>query len=247
MKLLGIIGGIAPESTIEYYRAIVAAYRRRRPGRGYPQLVIDSIDLDRLLALVGAGELEALTAWLADELARLERAGARLALLASNTPHIVFDELRRRSPIPLISIVETAADEAAAMGMKRVGLFGTRFTMRGPVYPAVFSRSGIEVVVPSDGDLDLIHERYIAELVEGVFLPETREALLAIVERMRRESAIDGVVLGGTELPLLLRGAESAVPLLDTSRFHAERAVSEMLAEDDEETAPHVSSGVRQR
>jgi aspartate racemase len=232
MKLLGIIGGIAPESTIEYYRSIVAAYRRRRPGAGYPHILIDSIDLDRLLALVGAGELEALTAWLCDELGRLERAGARIALLASNTPHIVFEELRRRSPVPLISIVEAAAGEAAAAGMKRVGLFGTRFTMRGGFYPAAFARFGIEVVLPDDADLDLVHEKYVTELIEGVFLPETRKAFLAVVERMRRKSAIDGVILGGTELPLLLRGVESAVSLLDTSRIHAERAVAEMLAEE---------------
>jgi aspartate racemase len=235
MKLLGIIGGIAPESTVAYYRFIVAAYRRRRPGTGYPPVLIDSIDLDRLLALVGAGELEALTAWLCDELARLERAGARIALLAANTPHIVFEELRSRSPIPLISIVEAAANEAGAAGMKRVGLFGTRFTMRGGFYPAVFARFGIQVALPDDADLDLIHDRYVTELIEGVYLPETREALLAVVERMRRDSAIDGVVLGGTELPLLLGGAESAVPLLDTSRIHVEHAVTEMLAEEPED------------
>ncbi|MDQ6893856.1 MAG: amino acid racemase [Acidobacteriota bacterium] len=238
MKLLGIIGGIAPESTVEYYRSIVAAYRRRRPGAGYPRILIDSIDLDRLLALVGAGELEALTAWLCDELARLERAGVRLALLASNTPHIVFEELRRRSPLPLISIVEAAADEASEAGMKRVGLFGTRFTMRGGFYAAAFARFGIEVVLPDDADLDFVHQKYVTELVEGVFLPETRKALLEIVERMRRDSAIDAVILGGTELPLLLRGAESAVPLLDTSRIHVERAVTEMLADEPTEGGP---------
>ncbi|HYK42161.1 MAG TPA: amino acid racemase [Thermoanaerobaculia bacterium] len=235
MKLLGIIGGIAPESTIEYYRLIIAAWRRRRPGEGYPALLINSIDVERLLALTGAGELAALTAWLAEELARLERAGARLALLAANTPHIVFDELQSRSPMRLISIVEAAADYAAAQGMRKVGLFGTRFTMRGGFYEPAFARAGIEIVVPREEDADFIHAKYVGELIHGVFRAETREALLAIIERMRTGSAIDGVVLGGTELPLVLRGAESPVPLLDTARIHAERAVDEMLGDDPED------------
>lgn len=232
MKRLGIVGGIAPESTIEYYRHIVAAYRARRPDGSYPFLVIDSIDLKRLLDLAGAGDLAKLTDYLLDSVGRLARAGADFGLLASNTPHLVFDAVAGRSPIPLVSIVETAAREAKSLGWKRAALFGTRFTMRADFYPRVFAREGIAIVLPGDADLERIHEKYMAELVEGVFLPATREEMLAVVERMRRKEGIDGVVLGGTELPLLLnRGtAASTVPLLDTSRVHAERAVAEMLA-----------------
>lgn len=230
MRMLGIVGGIAPESTVEYYRLIVATYRARRPDGSYPPLVITSIDLKRLLDLVGAGDLSGLTRYLLEELERLARAGAELALLASNTPHIVFDDLRRQSPLPLISIVEGAAEAAKASGMSRVGLFGTKFTMRGDFYPAVFSRLGVEVVRPDRADLDYVHEKYVTELIDGVFLPETRRHVLAIVDRMKENSGIQGVVLGGTELPLLLRDVESSVPLLDTSRIHVERAVEEMLA-----------------
>ncbi len=129
--MLGIVGGIAPESTVEYYRLIVASYRANRPDGSYPPLVITSIDLKRLLDLVGAGDLPGLTRYLLGELDRLARRGADLALLASNTPHIIFDDLRRQSPIPLVSIVEGPAEEAKASGMSRVGLFGTRFTMQG--------------------------------------------------------------------------------------------------------------------
>ena len=215
MKTLGIIGGIAPESTIDYYRQLIAG--------GVRSIVINSISLDRLLGFVAANELDQLADDLSVELERLACAGADVALLASNTPHIVFDELRRRSSVPLISIVESARDEALARGMKRVAIFGTRFTMRGRFYPDVFGRAGIEIVVPSDDDVAFIHETYVGELVKAIFRPEKRERILGIVESLK---PIDGVLLAGTELPLLLRAESHAgVPLLDTTRIHVQAAI----------------------
>jgi len=215
MKTLGIIGGIAPESTIDYYRQLIAG--------GLRSILINSIDLDRLLGLAAANDLTTLADWLVDEVARLERAGADVALLASNTPHIVFDNVRERSSLPLISIVESARDEATSRGLKHVGIFGTRFTMRGRFYPDVFRAAGIEIVPPDDDDLAFIHDTYMSELVKAVFLPEKRERVLNIVEKMR---PIDGVLLAGTELPLLLRAESHAgVPLLDTTRIHVSAAI----------------------
>lgn len=231
MKRLGIVGGIAPESTIEYYRLIVAAYRARRADGSYPPLFINSIDMKRMLDHISAGEHEAVTEYLLEEVRRLARAGSDFALLASNTPHVVFDELERRSPVPLLSIVRAACAEAQRLGLKRVGLLGTRFTMRGRFYEEVFSRAQIEVVTPDEADQIYVHEKYMGELVAGRFLPETREGLLAVVERLRKSASVEGVILGGTELPLILRGAEArGLPLLDTTRIHAERAVDEMLS-----------------
>jgi len=215
MKTLGIIGGIAPESTIDYYRQLTAG--------GLRSIIINSIDLDRLLGLAAANELSTLADWLVDEIARLERAGAGVALLASNTPHIVFDDVKPRVSIPMISIVESARDEALSRGMKRVAIFGTRFTMRGRFYPDVFRTAGIEIVVPDDDDLAFIHDTYMSELVKAIFLPEKRERVLQIVEKMK---PIDGVLLAGTELPLLLRTESHAgVPLLDTTRIHVSAAI----------------------
>lgn len=229
MKTLGIIGGIAPESTIEYYRTIVAEYRRRTDG-AYPSLIINSIDLRRLLDLAGAGELAALTEYLRRELNRLAAAGADLALLASNTPHIVFDQLQAVSPLPLISIVEATCRAAEAAGLSRLALFGTRFTMQGGFYQGTFERHGMSVIAPDPADQDLIHAKYMDELVNGRFLDATREQLLAIVDRMALDRGIDGVILGGTELPLLLRDpTHGRVRMLDTMRIHAEAAVDEML------------------
>ena len=137
MKTLGIVGGIAPESTIDYYRRIIALYRERTRDGSYPPIVITSIDMKRMLDLIDAGKLPEVTEYLLIEILRLAKAGADVGMLASSTPHLVFDDLRRRSPIPLVSIVEAACDAARSLGIGRVGLFGTRFTMQARFYPEV--------------------------------------------------------------------------------------------------------------
>ena len=231
MKTIGIIGGTAPASTIEYYRLIVAAYRERTRDGSYPPILINSIDMKKMLDLIGADRLAEVTRYLLDEIGKLARAGADLGLLASNTPHIVFDDLQRQSPFPLVSIVEAACEAAHALGLGRVGLFGTRFTMQGRFYPEVFSRQGIVLSVPAPDDQAYIHDKYMGELVHGVFRPETREQLLAIVDRLKKKDGIQGLILGGTELPLILGDvADTGIPFLDTTRIHVERAVARMLS-----------------
>lgn len=231
MQTLGIIGGIGPESTIDYYKTIVALYRERKPDGSYPPIVINSIDMQRIVKMFEAGELQKLTSAFAEELQKLHRAGVDFALLAANTPHLVFDDLQRQSPLPLISIVEATCEVAKARGLKRVGLFGTRFTMQATFYRDVFSREGIAVVVPDAADQDYIHEKYMGELVPGIFLPETRAGLLVIVDRLAEQTAIEGVILGGTELPLILRDpAHNGIPFFNTTRIHAAAAVERMFS-----------------
>jgi aspartate racemase len=231
MKTAGIIGGIGPESTLDYYRRIIAAYRARRPDGGYPHLIINSIDLTRLVDLFTAGRTAEVVTYLLAELDVLARGGADFAVLAANTPHLVFDALSPRSPLPLISIVEATQQAASARGMKRVGLFGTRFTMQGRFYPDVFGRAGIAVVVPSAAEQEIIHDRYMRELVNGIFLPATRDTLVKIAGRLRADERIDGLILGGTELPLILGDvAIDAVPFLDTTGIHVEQVVARLLS-----------------
>jgi aspartate racemase len=231
MKRIGIIGGLGPESTIEYYRLIIASYAERRPDGSYPSIIINSIDLQKLRDMVEANERARMTEFLVSEIQRLARAGAECGLVAANTPHIVFDEVRRQSPIPLISIVEATCEAAKALGLKKLGLFGTRFTMQGRFYPDVFSKEGIVLAAPEEHDQAFIHDRYFGELVKGIVLPETRERLLTIVDRLKGRDGIQGLILGGTELSLILRDPTvRGIPVLDTTKIHAKAIVAEALS-----------------
>jgi aspartate racemase len=227
MKTIGMIGGIGPESTIEYYRSMVAAYRELRPDGSYPPIIINSINMARILKFLNAGELAGLTEYLVGEVRKLEKAGADYGLLTANTPHIVFDEISRQSPIPLVSIVEATCSAAKELGLKKLGLFGTRFTMQGRFYPDVFTRIGIALAVPTEDEQAYIHDKYLNELVKGVFLEGTRTRLLEIVDRMKQREAIQGLILGGTELPLILRDVtDRGIPFLDTTQIHVRAIIA---------------------
>jgi len=231
MKTLGIIGGLGPESTIDYYGKIIALYRERTGDGSYPQFIINSINMKKGLDFMEANNLAGMAEYLLEEIGKLARAGAIFGLISANTPHIVFDEVAVKSPISLISIVEATCAAAQARKLKRLALLGTRYTMRATFYPKVFSREGIELLVPGPEDQTYIHDKYLNELVSGKFLPETRAGLLAIVDRMKAKHDIDGVILAGTELPLILRDREhNGIPFLDTTRIHCEAAVTEMLS-----------------
>ena len=231
MKTLGIIGGLGPESTVDYYQRIVALYRERTGDGSYPEFIITSVDLKKGLDFMDANDLTGMADYLLQGVGKLARAGANFGLISANTPHIVFGELESGSPIPLISIVEATCAAAKARKLKRLALFGTRYTMQGIFYPKVFSREGIDLVAPDAKDQEYIHDKYLNELVPGRFLAETRAGLLAIVDRLKAKSDIDGVILAGTELPLILRDADhKGIPLLDTTKIHCQAAVAEMLS-----------------
>ena len=221
MASVGLIGGLGPESTIDYYRRILAAWG---PSSS-PRILIDSLDVQVGLRLV-ASDRAGLAAYLLDSAVRLARAGVDFIALTANTGHIVFDELAEKSPVPMISIVETCAVEASRRGLRRLGLLGTRFTMEAGFYPAVFERRGIAIVTPSPEERLAVHERYVGELLKGDFREETRALVVSIVERM---AGIDGVILGGTELPLLLRSETIAgLPTLDTTELHVAAIVQRL-------------------
>ena len=229
-KTVGIVGGIAPESTIQYYRQIVNAYQAFTNDSEFPPVIINSIHMTKMLDLIGAKKIPEVTAYLLQEIKKLHSAGANFAVLASNTPHIVFDELQRQSPIPLISIVETACIEAKSQGLKRLGILGTKFTMQGTVYPSVFAAAGIEVVSPHTDEQDTIHTIYMGELVKGILRPASLDQHLQIIEMMKRRDHLDGVILGGTELPLILtQPSHDGLPLLDTTKLHVARIVKELF------------------
>jgi len=231
MKTLGIVGGLGPESTLDYYQRIIALFRERTGDGHYPEFVIVSVDLRKGLDFMDANDLSGMSTFLLEGIGKLARAGANFGIISANTPHIVFDEIVPRSPIPLISIVEATRTAAKMQNMKRLALMGTRYTMQSDFYPKVFAREGIELFMPEREDQDYLHEKYFSELVPGKFLPETRAGLLAIVDRMKTTSDIDGVILAGTELPLILRDPiHNGIPFLDTTKIHVEAAVAHMFS-----------------
>ncbi len=231
MKTLGIIGGLGPESTIDYYQRLIALYRERTGDGSYPEFIINSVNLKKGLDFMAANNLADMADYLLERIGKLAGAGADFGLIAANTPHIVFDDVAPKSPIPLISIVEATCAAAKTQNLNRLALFGTRYTMQATFYSKVFSRQGIDLLVPEPNDQDYIHDKYMNELVPGKFLPETRAGLLSIVDRMRAKSHIDGVILAGTELPLILRDSDhNEIPFLNTTKIHVEAAVDQMLS-----------------
>jgi aspartate racemase len=227
MTRLGLVGGLGPESTIDYYRRILDKWKAIDPTTS-PSIVIDSLDVKRALDLV-ARDREALTRYLLQSIQRLADAGADFVAITANTPHLVFDELTSRAHVPLLSIVETCADEVSRRGMTRVLLLGTGFTMEAPFYPEVLARRGIHVVTPSEEERAWIHAIYLGELLRGEFHDSTRRELVSIVDGLRQKEGIEGVILGGTELPLLLTHAEVAkLPALDTTALHVEAIVGRL-------------------
>jgi aspartate racemase len=228
MKTLGIVGGIGPESTVDYYRSLIRMWREQTMDGSAPSIIVNSIDLKKMLDLIAANKLSEVTAYLSGEIERL--AGADVGLLTANSAHIVFDELQSRSSIPLISIVEATREAAEGLGFSRLGLFGIRFTVQGRFYPDIFSKAGISLIVPQEDEQAYIDEKYMNELVNGVFLPETRDRLLTIADRLAKQEHVQGLILAGTELPLILRDSNPDIPLLDTTQIHVKAAINALLS-----------------
>jgi aspartate racemase len=224
---LGIVGGLGPESTIDYYRRILEEWKRADPS-STPSIIIDSLDVTRGLYLV-EHDRPGLIEYLSASIGRLAAAGADFVAMAANTPHVVFDDLVARSPIPLVSIVEACAEEARRRDLRRLGLLGTRFTMEGKFYREVFARLGMAVVAPNDEERVWIHDRYVGQLLKGEFRDETRDGVKSVIRRLREEENIDGVILGGTELTLLLSDATvEGIPALDTTALHVAAIVERL-------------------
>jgi aspartate racemase len=228
--IAGLVGGLGPESTVDYYRRILAVWQEHDASSS-PEIMIDSLDVNRGIDLVRS-DRPGLIEYLLGSVARLAQAGCDFAAMAANTPHIVFDEVSARSPIPLLSIVEVCAQEAVRQGFQRVAVLGTGFTMEARFYPDVFARHRVEVLVPNQAERSWLHERYLGELLKNVFKPETREGVVAMAARLRAEHGIQAVVLAGTELPLLLReSGVGGLPVLDTTELHVQAIVQRLRSQ----------------
>lgn len=229
MKKLGLIGGMGPESTIPYYHDIVHGVHARA-GR-FPLMSIESVDVFHVLRLESEGRLDELADYLSAAIERIANAGAEVGALCANTPHIVFDELQARSSIPLISIVDACRDEARRRGFEKLGLLGTAPTMEGDFYHRAFAEAGMELVTPSVDDRRYVAGKISEELEFGILREDTRVGLASVVRRMRDAEGIQAVVLGCTELPLILNDGVTCVPCLDTISIHVTALIEAILAD----------------
>ncbi len=224
MKKIGIIGGLGPEPTVEYYKIITGHFQGK--GARTPRIIIYSMDVDELRDLFEAERYGDVVETLSEGTRALHGAGADFGLIAANTPHIVYDDLVEVSPIPLLSIVKETRRAIERKGLRRVGLLGTSYTMRSDLYQRELEPAGIEVFVPDEPEREQVQRRIYEELTVGTFLEETRNELLGIVGNLIERHSIEGLILGCTELPLILDKDELGIPFLDTTRIHAEAAVA---------------------
>lgn len=231
MKKLGLVGGMGPESTIPYYHDIVYGVQKRLGRQIFPNMTMESLDVFRVLSLCKEEKYDELTEYLLGALNHLKAAGADFGALAANTPHIVFDRLKELSPIPLLSIVEVTAEEAERRGLKKIGLIGTAFTMQQEFFKKPFQEKKIEIIVPKGEQMEYVHQKISSELELGIVNPNTLEGFQKIIQQMKEQEQIQAVVLGCTELPMLLNDNVSPVTCLDTMQIHIQAIIDEILKE----------------
>lgn len=230
MKKIGIIGGTGPESTVDYYNAIIKAFKDGSGDMNYPEIIIYSLSLGKLIGLMKSGQYDKAIDYVVEKVEALEKAGAEFAAISANTPHIFFDQIKEKSPLPLISIVEATCAETIRKGLKRPGLFGTEFTMNASFYPDMFRKHEIEVVMPEADDKKLISDRLFSEIELGIFRDETRQELIRITGKLVNDQHIDSLILGCTEFPLILtEPVYAGIPMLNTTRIHVDAIVSYCL------------------
>jgi len=229
MEKIGMIGGFGPEATLDYYRLLIETYRKEIKDGSNPEIIIYSMDINILLNLVANKQWDILVKWLVDGLEVLHKAGANLGFISANTPHIVFDRVNELSPLPLLSIVEETCKHLDRLALRRVGLLGTKFTMQSDFYKKVCDKYNVVVFVPHEKEQEYIHSKLITEIEFGIFLDETREGLLNIIKRMIDEDLIEGIILGCTELPLILTKDEFGIPFLNTTKIHVESIINYYL------------------
>lgn len=226
MKRIGIIGGVGPESTVVYYKMIVKRYRERFNTKDAPSLLINSINMMQMANLIAANKFGEVADFLSNEISTLEKAGVTHGAITANTPHIVFDELQSRTSIQLVSILDATCGYVKETGIKRVLLLGTRPTMSAGFYHAAARRYGLELLTPTRDEQDYIHDKYLNELLYNDIRPETKARLLSIVNEYEKHDALEGLILGGTELPLILSQNDFEKTIVfDSGAIHVERIV----------------------
>ena len=234
MKKIGIIGGLGPEATIDYYKEIINRFKNESGEMNYPEIIIYSVNMADFLKPMNSKKWDEAVEYIIQKIEALKSAGADFAAISANTPHLLFEKIKEKSPIHLISIVEATREEASKKGLKKPGLIGTHFTMNASFYPDTFKKYGMEVIVPTEREKALVNRKLFSEIELGIFRDDTRQELIDITKRMIKDEKIDSLILGCTEFPLILTEKEYAgIPMLNTTAIHVDAIVKYCLQYSD--------------
>ena len=228
MKKVGIVGGIGPVSTLDYYSGIISGCRARTNDGNYPEIVINSINMTEMAQHLSSGDMNALINMLLSAIESLADAGAEIAAIASNTPHIVFDRVQEKSALPLVSIVEATCDRVQQQGCKKVIVIGTLFTMNSGLYSNAFEKHGITAIVPPESEQAVIHGIIFPKLEDGIVVPEDKKQMLAIAGGLLFDHQADALILGCTELPLMIQDDDLDTMIFNSTQIHIKAIVDSM-------------------
>ncbi len=223
MLKIGIIGGTTPESTLYYYRLFIENSRKRLAKNTYPEIIIYSLNFGEFSD--NPEGWEGRKKMLISAAHALEKAGAEIIAMSANTPHIVFDDVQRDVNVKMISIIDALAEESTKRGFRRLLLLGTKTTMSMPFYIEKLKERGIETIVPDDEKKERINQIIMNELSVGNF--RSRDEIVRIIEKY---SHVDAVILGCTELPLIIKNGDVSIPVLDTAAIHVEKIMDVALS-----------------
>ena len=229
MKKAGIIGGVGPASTLDYYTGIIEGYRKIKGDAVYPLITIESIDMFAMIDALEQGDYDKMAAQLLNAAENLTNAGADFVAIASNTPHIIWDRLQGKTRVPLISIVEATSDTILAHAYKKVLVLGTKFTMRRGLYEIPLRKRGIEAIAPEAADIERLGDIVYPNLENGIVIPKDKAEMIRISEAYIARCGIDAVVLGCTEIPLMIHEGDLSVPIIDTVKVHVDAIVERLL------------------
>ena len=220
MKKIGLVGGIGPASTVEYYLGIIKKCRIEQRGNVYPEIVIDSVNMLQHDKVLVENDYDKLAHYLLRSLSNLKAAGAELAAIPANTEHIVWNMVHSKFPLPVISIVEATIREIKRKGFKNVLVFGTMFTLKSRLYENALNNQGITAIIPSGNDISTIDSLIYPNMENGIIIPADKQKLVKMAEKYISEKNADSILLGCTELPLAITYCDVSVPILNTTEIH---------------------------
>lgn len=229
MKTIGLLGGMSWESTAVYYQLLNQLVREKLGGLHSAKVIMHSFNFDEIVACQKAGEWDKATAILLDAARKLEASGAELLLICTNTMHTLAPEIEAGINIPLVHIADVTAEAMQEKGVRKAALLGTLYTMEQDFYRERLNKHGVDVIVPSVEERQCVHNIIFDELCQGVFTEGSRDRYRQIMSQLAEQHGAEGIILGCTEIPLLVRAEDASVPLFDTTYLHAKKAVEMAL------------------